>query len=371
MSSLRLHIVHVVNSLGVGGTENGVVNLITGLADRFRHTVVTLTPTATLAARLPAGTEVHTLAKRPGVDLRTLGRLVVLLRRLRPDVVHSRNWATFGAVVAARLAGVRTVIHGEHGRDATDPDGLHPRRRWRRRLAPLVTRFVTVSDDLRRWLVEDVGVPAAKVTRIYNGVDISRFSPGDSPWRPRPLGLDPDEPVVGTVGRLDPVKDQAGLIHAFGRLAGDHPRPRLLVVGDGPCRRDLEFMAASLVPGRVTFAGERDDVPALLRSMDVFVLPSLGEGISNTLLEAMATGLPAVATRVGGNPELVEDGVNGTLVPRRDPAALAAAIARYLDDAHLRAVHGKASRERAVERFSLDRMCTAYDALYHEVTGRS
>ncbi|HXG05046.1 MAG TPA: glycosyltransferase, partial [Candidatus Binatia bacterium] len=305
MSRQGLHIVHVVNSLGVGGTENGVVNLVNGLADRFRHTVVTLTPTITLAARLPAGTPVHTLDKRPGVDPRTIGRLAALLRRLRPDIVHSRNWATFGAVVAARLAGVRTVVHGEHGRDAGDPDGLHPRRRWRRRLAPLVSRFVTVSDDLRRWLVEHVGVPTAKVTRIYNGVDTSRFFPADTPWG-RPFGLDLHEPVVGTVGRLDPVKDHAGLIQAFGRLAGDHPGARLLIVGDGPCRRELETLAASLTPGRVTFAGERGDVPELLRLMDVFALASLGEGISNTILEAMATGLPVVTTRVGGNPELVE-----------------------------------------------------------------
>ncbi len=370
MSRQGLHIVHVVNSLGVGGTENGVVNLVNGLADRFRHTVVTLTPTITLAARLPAGTPVHTLDKRPGVDPRTIGRLAALLRRLRPDIVHSRNWATFGAVVAARLAGVRTVVHGEHGRDAGDPDGLHPRRRWRRRLAPLVSRFVTVSDDLRRWLVEHVGVPTAKVTRIYNGVDTSRFFPVDTSGRRWLAGSGPDEPVVGTVGRLDPVKDHAGLIQAFGRLAGDHPGARLLIVGNGPCRRELETLAASLTPGRVTFAGERGDVPELLRSMDVFALASLGEGISNTILEAMATGLPVVATAVGGNPELVEDGVNGALVPRRDPAALAAAIGRYLDDAHLRAVHGKASRERAMERFSLERMCAAYTALYLQLAGR-
>jgi sugar transferase (PEP-CTERM/EpsH1 system associated) len=331
--------------------------------------VVTLTPAATLRPRLPAGVAVHALVKRSGVDPATLGRLALLLCRLKPDIVHTRNWATFGAVPAARLAGVRTVVHGEHGRDGGDPDGLHPRRRWRRRLAPLVTRFVTVSDDLRRWLVEEVKVPAAKVVRIHNGVDTTRFAPVAEGRQPRAVGMGAEEIIVGTVGRLDPVKDQAGLVRAFARLAGSHPRARLLVVGDGPCRRELEALAEKLVPGRVVFTGERSDIPTLLQSIDVFVLPSLGEGISNTLLEAMATGLPIVATRVGGNPELVEDGVNGTLVARRDPVALAAAIARYLDDALLRAIHGKASRERALVRFSLDRMCAAYAALYDELTG--
>lgn len=366
MSRPQPHVVHVLHSLSVGGTENGVVNLVNGLAERFRHTVVTLSPPGPLADRLPAAVRVHALAKRPGIDPATWARLTLVLRRLRPDIVHSRNWATFGAVPAARLAGVRAVVHGEHGRDAADPDGLHPRRRWRRRLAPLVTRFVAVSDDLQRWLVEDVRVPAAKVIRIHNGVDTSRFAPGARDGHGG-AGTGAGEVVVGTIGRLDPVKDHAGLIRAFARIAGSHPRARLVIVGEGPRRRELEGLAASLVPGRVLFTGERSDIPTLLRSMEVFVLPSLGEGISNTLLEAMATGLPVVATRVGGNPELVEHGVNGLLVPRDDPATLATAISRYLDDPVLRLLHGKASRERVLERFSLDRMCVAYAGLYEEV----
>ncbi|MGH7392610.1 MAG: glycosyltransferase, partial [Candidatus Rokuibacteriota bacterium] len=173
-----------------------------------------------------------------------------------------------------------------------------------------------------------------------------------------------------TVGRLDPVKDQAGLIRAFAGLAREHADVRLIVAGDGPCRADLETLAASLGLGdRVLLLGERRDVPRVLAALNVFVLPSVAEGISNTILEAMATGLPVIATRVGGNPELVEDGVNGFLVPRRDPDALRAAMARYVDDPHLAAVHGKSSRQRSVECFGLERMRDTYTSLYRDLAG--
>jgi sugar transferase (PEP-CTERM/EpsH1 system associated) len=361
-----LHVVHVVHSLGVGGLENGVANLVAAPPAGIRHSVVCLTAAGPFRERLGPAVTVRQVGKRPGHDLRAFLRLVRVLSELRPDVVHSRNWATFDAVPAARLAGVGVVVHGEHGRDVGDPDGLHPRRnRWRRRLGPLVTRFVTVSRDLRRWLVETVGIPAGKVVVICNGVDTSRFAPGDRRAARAVLGLPADADVIGTVGRLDPIKDQAGLVRAFAGIAREYPRARLVIAGDGPCRDDLERLVSNLALGdRVHLLGERRDVPLVLAAFDLFVLPSIAEGISNTLLEAMATGLPVIATRVGGNPELVEEGVNGFLVPRRDPGALQAALARYLDDPHLAVVHGKASRQSAVEEFGLERMRAAYGRLY-------
>jgi sugar transferase (PEP-CTERM/EpsH1 system associated) len=370
MSDRRL-IVHVVHSLGVGGLENGVVNLVAGANPERRHAVVCLTSAGPLRARLGADVAVWELGKARGHDVRSFARLVRLLRRLRPAVVHSRNWATFDAILAARLAGVPAVIHGEHGRDASDPEGRHRRRRWLRRAAsPLVDRFVTVSGDLRRWLVEDVGIPPRKIVTIPNGVDTGRFTPADAAAARAALGLAADQLVVGTVGRLDPVKNQAGLIQAFGRLAGEYPDATLLIAGDGPCEGALRGLGAALGLGaRVRLLGERADVPSILAAMDVFVLPSIAEGMSNTLLEAMASGLPLVATRVGGNPELVEDGVNGVLVPRQDPDALVAALRGYVDDPHLRAVHGKASRQRAVAEFGLERMRAAYTGLYAELAG--
>jgi len=364
-------VAHVVHSLQTGGLENGVVNLVNTTGRDLRHVIVCMTEAGALRARLTPGVEVVALGKRPGQDVGAFLRLIGLLRRLRPAVVHTRNWAAFDAIPAARLAGVRVLVHGEHGREASDPDGRNRRRnRIRRLLAPLVSHFITVSRDLERWLVEDVRLPARKVTTIVNGVDLARFGQGDRRGARAQLGLPPDATIVGTVGRLDPVKDHAGLLRAFAGLGTAHPDALLLIAGDGPCRDELARLAGTLGLGeRVRLLGDCRDVPGVLTALDLFVLPSIAEGMSNTILEAMASGLPVVATRVGGNPELVEEHVTGRLIRSRDPGVLAEAMAVYLDDPHVRAVHGKAARQRALERFGLERMCEGYVDLYRRLLG--
>lgn len=369
-----IHIVHVLHSLGVGGTENGVVNLINALGGEFRHSVVSMTTRGVLAERLAGAVEVYPLGKRAGLDLVATARLAGALRRLRPDIVHSRNWGALDALPAARLAGVPVLIHGEHGWEASDPGGTSRRRnRLRRLLSPLVWRFTTVSRDLERWLTTTVGIPAAKIVTIVNGVDSARFADLPRSEARLALGIPDDRVVIGTVGRLNPVKDQGTLLEAFARLEGGPSDLALVLIGDGPTSDRLRERATRPdLAGRVHFAGRRDDVPLLLRGLDVFTLPSLNEGISNTILEAMASGLPVVATRVGGNGELVEDAVTGTLVPVGDPTALAQALAAYAGDPHLRALHGKAGRQRAVDAFGLDRMVERYRRLYLEAAeGRS
>jgi sugar transferase (PEP-CTERM/EpsH1 system associated) len=364
-----MHVVHVLHTLAVGGTENGVVNLVGSLAAEARHTVVAVTSSGPLAARLPAGVEVHALGKRPGVDVAVQVRLVALLRRLRPDIVHTRNWGAFDAVPAARLAGVRVVVHGEHGREAADPEGRDRRRnRLRRLLSPLIAQWVTVSHDLRRWLVHHVGIPGERVVTIHNGVDTGRFAEGDREGAREALGLPAGAPIVGTVGRLDPVKDHLRLIAAFRSVVARRPDALLLIAGDGPLRDDLRgAVEAAGLQGSVRLLGERADVPRVLAALDVFTLPSIAEGISNTILEAMASGLPVVATNVGGNPELVEDGVTGRLVEPRQTEALAAALLGYVNDPVLARLHGKAGRQRCVGEFSLERMAARYLALYRRL----
>ena len=362
-------VAHVVHSLATGGLENGVVNIVNDPASSFEHVVVCLAAGGALEARLRPGTAVHRIGKRDGQDPWGILRLVLLLRSIRPAVVHSRNWATFDAILAARLAGVRAVVHGEHGRDINDPQGRNRRRnRLRRLAAPLVTRFVAVSEDLRRWLVQHVGLPARKVSTIHNGVDCERFAGVNRAEAREVLGLPAEAPVVGTVSRLDPVKDHAGLLRAFTVTLAAHPKAILVVAGDGPCRGETEALVRELgLEARVRLLGERRDVPQVLAALDLFTLPSIAEGMSNTVLEAMAVGLPVVATRVGGNPELVEDGVTGRLVPVSDREALAEALTGYLDDPHLRAVHGKAAGERALGYFGIGRMRRRYDELYRAV----
>jgi sugar transferase (PEP-CTERM/EpsH1 system associated) len=367
--SPRPTIVHVVHSLAVGGLENGLVNLVNATADDFRHVVVCMTKSGPFRDRLRADVEVFALDKREGHDPRALLRLVTLLRRVRPAIAHSRNWATFDAVLAATVARVPRVVHGEHGRDIADPHGTNGRRRRiRRLLSPLVDKFVTVSLDLRRWLVEEINVPARKVVTIHNGVDVGTFCRRDRELARAELGLSVDGPVIGTVGRLDPVKDQVGLVEAFAILADRHSDASLVIVGDGPCREALQERIERLGLGkRAILLGERRDVPVLLSGMDLFVLPSIAEGVSNTVLEAMAIGLPVVATKVGGNAELVADGVTGRLVPARDTSQLAEAMEWYLDAPDVRARHGQAAHARAREQFSLASMARSYRALYTDL----
>jgi len=368
-----LRIVHVVHSLDIGGTENGVVSVINALHDEFRHSVVSMTEGRVLASRLPADIVIHCMNKRSGLDLRVIVRLTALLRRLRPDAVHSRNWAAFDTVLAARLAQVPVVIHGEHGREIADPEGRNRRRNHVRRLsAPLVTRFVTVSHDLSRWLVHDVGVAPHKVVTIHNGVNVERFSPDTREEARRIFGVSPQTVVVGTVGRLDPVKDHAGFLEAFAMVTKGHGDAVGVIVGDGDCRDMLEEQTRLLgIGARTRLLGKRLDIPILLSGFDIFVLPSIAEGLSNTILEAMAAGLPVVATRVGGNPEMVEDGVTGALIAPRQPHRLAEALTVYMADPCLRARHGKAGRQRAMDKFSLERMVNAYRNLYVSSAAKS
>lgn len=360
-----IDILHVVHSLDVGGTENGLVNLVTRLRPEFRHAVVAMTEAGPLGARLPAEIPVIALGKRPGLDAPAGARLTAAIRRLRPRIVHTRNWGAMDAVVAARLARVPIVIHGEHGREASDPAGLNPRRnRLRRLLAPLVHRFVAVSLDLEQWLVQTVGIPARKVVAIHNGVDTERFSDAHRAVGRALLGAADDVLVIGTVGRLDPVKDQLGLLDAFAALDRAE-RALIVIVGDGPCRSALDERARrGDLAGRARLLGERGDVATLLPGFDVFVLPSLAEGTSNTILEAMASGLPVVATRAGGNPELVIDGLTGTLVEVGDRCALTRALAQYAEDRCRRSVHGTNGRQRALQHFSLASMSHRYAELY-------
>jgi sugar transferase (PEP-CTERM/EpsH1 system associated) len=365
-------VAHVIHRLQVGGLENGLVNLINRLPpDRYRHVIVSLTDHSDFRRRLTRDVPVYDLHKRPGKDIGLYWRLWRLFRQLRPDIVHTRNLSALEAQIPAALAGVPVRVHGEHGRDVHDLDNTSRKYRWLRRgVSVLVHAYVPLSRELERYLVDEVGIPARKVTRIINGVDTERFHP--SAEAPR---VDQDSLIIGTVGRMEAVKDPLNLVRAFRLLLEQRPdlrpRLRLLMVGDGSLAPQLraELTAAGLAE-LAWLPGARDDTPELYRAMDVYVLPSLAEGISNTILEAMASGLPVIATNVGGNAELVEEGATGTLVPRADPEALADAIARYAESPDLRRQHGEAARRRAVAEFSLDTMVQRYADVYDSVSRR-
>ncbi len=367
-------IAHIIYRLDIGGMENGLVNLINAIPpERYRHAVVCLTEYTDFRSRIRRPeVEYYALHKRSGKDLGVSVRLWRLLRRLRPDIVHTRNLSALDSLVPATLAGVAARVHGEHGRDMIDLDGRNRKYNMLRRLLrPLVHRYVPLSRDLEIWLRECIGVPTESIVRIYNGVDTEKFHPAADGRVPLPVEgfAPPGTIVIGTVGRLQAVKDQITLVKTFLRLLEMAPdfrnRLRLVLIGDGPLRAEAaERLTSAGVAELAWMPGARDDIPELLRAFDIFVLPSIAEGISNTILEAMASGLPVVATRVGGNPELVVENVTGLLVPAADPVAMATALSAYVRDPAQGQRHGDAGRKRVQSDFSLRVMVERYLAVY-------
>lgn len=359
-----VHVAHIIFRFDFGGLENGLVNLVNELPpERYRHSIISLTRATEIATRLRRGqVEVYALDKRPGKDPSAYWRLYRLLRRLRPDVVHTRNLGTLDCQPVAWAAGVPRRIHGEHGWDVSDPDGSKRKSRlMRRALMPFVGEWIALSRELEGWLAATVGVPVARITRICNGVDVHRFQASAAPDTQTALEF-------GTVTRFSEIKDPLNTLAAFARLLGSHPhaaRARLTMVGDGPLLEPAQRWAREAgIADKVLFPGSQLDVAPWLRRFHVFVLGSRREGISNTILEAMASGLPVIATDTGGNPELVASGTTGFLVPPGDAQALAAAMVRYLDEPDLVERHGTHASARAREQFSIERMVAAYDSLY-------
>jgi len=265
------------------------------------------------------------------------------------------------------------VIQSEHGRDLSDLEGQHRARlRVRRLLAPFIDTHVAVSTHLQRWLLECVRVRPEKVRVVRNGVDAIRFQPLPERDRARAQhGYGAADLVFGAVGRLTPVKDHPSLLEAFQSVSTRHPHSRLILVGDGEERSTLEEQVRRRgIADRVRLVGHRDDVAQWLGIMDVFVHSSLMEGMSNAVLEAMAVGLPVVATAVGGTPEIVEHGVTGLLVPPATPDALAGAMVSYCENDHVRAAHGAAGRERAEKHFPVMQMVEGYVDVYRHTLAR-
>jgi sugar transferase (PEP-CTERM/EpsH1 system associated) len=371
---------HVIHHLVVGGMENGLVNLINRMPGHaYGHAIVCVEDYSDFRRRITRP-DVEVIAlHRSRIGVWALRReLYRVCRRLKPTILHSRNLSGLDALLPARLAGVPRAVHGEHGWDVDDLSGARIRPALLRRLhAPLVSRYITVSKDLEHYLVRRVGIDERRISQIYNGVDTARFAPAPGDRRVAlPPGFCPvGAIVVGTVGRLQPVKDQATLLHAFAALTGRRPELRkllrLAIIGDGPKLDELRQLAHGLDIGAATwFAGALGSVHEVLQALDVFVLPSLNEGISNTVLEAMASGLPVLATAVGGNIELIREGVNGRTFPAGDAEALATLLADYIDRPALRAAHGRAARQIAEENFSLDAMTHRYTAVYDALCGR-
>jgi sugar transferase (PEP-CTERM/EpsH1 system associated) len=379
LSALPL-IAHVVYRFDYGGLENGIVNLINATQGKsIRHCVIALTEaTDAFRSRLRVpGVELYELGKRPGKDFAAYFRFFRLIRRLRPAILHTRNIGTLDCAVLGRLAGVSICIHGEHGWHADDPFGRSVKYRFLRRAFDVaVNEYVAVSRDIETWLRDSIGIRADRIVQIYNGVDVDKFNPKGSTVTLPFDNVGNSLLVIGTVGRLDRIKNFDMLIKAVAQLVDHNPdlreRLRSVIVGDGPQLTELRNLVNKLGLQEIVFLpGKRQDIDELLRSMNIFVLPSLNEGISNTILESMVTGLPIIATEVGGNPELIADGETGSLVPANNTDAIVEAIKRYVYDPRLTESHGRAARDRAVRLFSLRAMIESYGQLYDRLLSNS
>lgn len=366
-------IAHIVFRFGVGGLENGIVNLINRMPEAaYQHAIICLTDyDAEFFQRIKRpDVGVHALHKAPGKDIGSYWRLWRLLRCLKPDVVHTRNLGTIDCLPIAAAAGVPVRIHGEHGWDVHDLHGTNRKYRWlRRAMTPFIHRYIVVSRQLGDWLRGTVKIPKNKIIHICNGVDTQRFTQ-------RTVDELPDSFVIGFAGRFADVKDPLNLVEAFIILLQTRPdlqgRVRLLMLGDGKLHAEaISRLQRSGYGEYADLPGSSNDVASQLQRMSVFVLPSRNEGISNTILEAMATGLPVVATRVGGNPELVCENDNGLLVSPEDSTALAHALIRYLDAPDSVRTHGQAGRHHVETLFSLQTMVEAYMQVYDAALRRT
>lgn len=374
-------IAHVVYRFSVGGLENGVVNLINHLGtERWRHAIVALTSIDDRFFQRIHAADVQRVAlgKPPGQGLWQYPRWWRLFREMSPAIVHTRNLGALEVQVPAWLAGVPGRVHGEHGWDSADLGGTNRTHSAMRRFyRPFVHQHIALGQELASYARQRVGVAPQRLHTIYNGVDVQRFAPSlgrrpipGCPFNENALWL------AGTVGRMQTVKAQPVFARAFVRALELRPalraRLRLVMVGDGELRQECQAILNAAGAAELAWLpGERSDVPDVMRGLDCFVLPSLAEGISNTILEAMATGLPVLATRVGANAELVQEGRTGLLVSAGQVEALATGLVN-MAEAPERARHmGQAGRQVVQERFSLQTMVSAYESVYERALGRA
>ncbi|MCK5697783.1 MAG: TIGR03088 family PEP-CTERM/XrtA system glycosyltransferase [Gammaproteobacteria bacterium] len=380
--SLPPLIAHIVFSFDIGGLENGVVNLINHSdSSKFRHVIICLSHYTDFFKKIEKkDVKIYALDKKSGKDLPVFWRLYKLLRKIKPDIVHTRNMATLECQFPTLLAGVSARVHGEHGWDVGDIAGGNKKYQFLRKLfVPIVKQYIALSKEGCNYLLESVGIPKNKINHIYNGVDIKRFSANNTFNKDRvPTDfIQTNSLIFGTVGRMAEVKNQLFLVRAFLHLLDKNPqfseRLRLIIVGDGILMAPAQKLVNDYCEQHqcknqwVYFAGASNQVNAIMRLMNVFVLPSIAEGISNTILESMASSLPVIATDVGGNSELVIDNKTGYIIPVNNIEILSNTMEHYLNDPDLINKQGEAGRNRIEDNFSLQDMVKHYEDVYSKV----
>jgi glycosyltransferase involved in cell wall biosynthesis len=360
-------VLHLIESSGPGGAETVLIKLVENLDRTKYRSVICLLKDGWLNGQLrDRGFDTVIVPQPKGLNPGWIGRCVSLVRQKKIDLLHAHEFAmnTYGSIVS-RLTGVPiiTTVHGK----------AYYGEKWRRRaayrFAAKQSKMVAVSEDIKNFLIDRVGIKEQDLTTVHNGIDLNSYHCAHSGDGKNGAGRGRCGSVIGTVGNLYPVKGQTYLLKALAVVAQSFPEITCLIAGRGELLGTLQAEAAQLGIGdRVNFLGFRQDIPQLLREMDIFVLPSLSEGLPLSALEAMAAGKPVVATDVGGTREAVLDGQTGFLVPPKDPQALSEKIMHLLKHWDLAKCLGEAGRKRVAKFFSLQTMTKRYEALYDEAS---
>lgn len=372
MSNARPVIAQVLHQLYFAGAEILAADMARRLSDRYRFLFLCLDSIGPLGELLAdEGFEVADLGRRPGLDWSVARRAGKLLRRHGVALLHAHQYTPFFYAAVARGLEGAPIIFTEHGRHY--PDCRKTRRVLANRfLLRRRDRVTAVGQFIKQALVDNEGIRAGRIEVIYNGIDPAPIADAQCEETRRSvrseLGIGPEQTVALQVARFHPVKDHALSLRAFAGAARENPQAVLVLAGDGDKFQEAESTAASFgIDGRVRFLGVRTDVPRLMAAADLFVLSSLSEGISLTLLEAMGGALPIVATEVGGNGEVVVHGETGLLSPRGDSDALAANLSALFRDPPRRAAMGQAGRSRLLTKFTQQRMHDQYATLYDQM----
>jgi glycosyltransferase involved in cell wall biosynthesis len=363
----KIKLAHVTFDMSIGGAERVICDLAQHTnQEQYDVSVICLQqPLGVFGEILRAeGFIVETLCRKPGFDISLIRGIRGIIHKKGLQLLHCHQYTPYVYGVLAAAGTPCKVIFTEHGRFY--PDRRKPKRVLINPILNRLTAKVTaISEATRTALSVYENFPADHIEVIYNGIDDTDIRFADSGGLKAELGIDSKAPVLGTVARLDPIKNHPMMIRALKEVHLKQPEVVLLIVGDGPEMSSLKSLVHELaISDRVFFPGMRNDVQRFYKIMDLFLLTSFSEGTAMTLLEAMAAGVPCIATDVGGNPEIVADGETGYIIPNDDPASLKKCVLKILESKSLRETLCCAARKRFEERFTVQKMVSGYQKLY-------
>ena len=372
MIGKKIKVVHILHKFTYGGLEVVLVNMINSMKDQgFEHTIISLKDySPEMCSRIDEEIEVYSINKRDGKDLRSYWALRKLLRQVNPNIVHTYNIGAIDYVISSLMMKGILRFHSEHGRDISDPTGANKKYQLiRRLLSPLLKKIIVVSNELADWLTKDVGIKSHKIVTIYNGVDINKFKQCnfDAKKLLKEKLFNTNDIIIGTVARLDPIKNHILLIEAYSRLIKRRPniKAKLIIVGDGPCSEQLHNLILRYeLEDNVIMPGSMINITEVMAALDIYVQSSIAEGVPMTILEAMSSSVPVISTDVGGISEVIDDKVEGLLVPSKDVDAMECAIESMLLDEQIRKEYGGNARMKIENVFSVAKMGENYKKLY-------